>query len=123
MPLHTRCGYIFSLLSNTMVRVGKSLPATKALSIPTLLRKLDCMQLNCIQSFSGASGKSQGKCIEGAYREWTGRCREDPGRGQLKMRRNFSVRSFFFIGKKNERTPEQLTTHSVILNDSEESLS
>ena len=45
---------IFFLLSNTMARVGKSLPASKAFSIPTLLHKLDCMQLNCIQSFSGA---------------------------------------------------------------------
>ena len=34
---------------------------------------LYCMQFNCIQSFSGASGKSQGKCIEGAFREGTGR--------------------------------------------------
>ena len=67
------CAGIFFLLSNTMARVGKSLPASKAFSIHTLLRKLDCMQFNCIQSFSGASGKSQGKCIEGAFREGTGR--------------------------------------------------
>ena len=96
-----------------MVRVGKSLPASKALSIPTLLRKLDCMQLNCIQSFSGASGKSQGKCIEGAYREWTGRCREDPGRGQLKMRRNFSVRSFVLFYREKERTNTRTTNNSL----------
>ena len=31
------------------------------------------MQFNCIQFFSGASGKSQGKCIEGAFREGTWR--------------------------------------------------
>ena len=90
-----------------MVRVGKSLPASKALSIPTLLHKLDCMQFNCIQSFFDVLG-------EGSFREGTGRIqggfREDSGRIQLKMRRNFSVRSFFFPIKKNERTPEQLTT-------------
>ena len=43
--------------SNTMVRVGKSLPASSAFSRTTLLHKLDCMQFNCIQSFSGCSAR------------------------------------------------------------------
>ena len=43
---------IFFLLSNNMVRVGKSLPTSKAFSIVTLLPKLDCMQ-----SFSECSAR------------------------------------------------------------------
>ena len=64
------CAGIFFLLSNTMARVGKSLPASKAFSIATLLYKLDCMQFNCIQSFFGVLG-------EGAFREGTGRAERE----------------------------------------------